>query len=168
LSLKSGSTFNGARRIDLQANEENCMTSKAVFKMRAPRRRERLIADEGEMTPRIIKARAPLALRIALLLLGAAVFAWGLQYKLSLYSVSTHRNQIPVAKLIQGEQTNKKIAAIHLRSRCKCSESSPVGDDAAFHFSTSDGWNRWADRSAVSSITQSSGFLFSRPPPQAS
>ena len=125
------------------------------------------MAGEGEMAPRIIETRAPLVLRVALLFLGAAVFAWGLQYKLSLYDASTHRNLIPVAKLIQGEQTSKKTAAIHLRNRCNCSESSPVNGDAAFRLSTSDGWSRWADRSVVSSITLGSRVLFSRPPPLA-
>ena len=70
---------------------------------------------------RIESPASPL-LRIALLILGLAVFAWGFHYKLSLYEASSHPNPVSVAKLIQGEQTNKKIDAAQLQIRSRISQ----------------------------------------------
>jgi len=42
--------------------------------------------------------------------LSAAIVAWGIQAKLSRYTVSAHSHPKSVAKLIQDEQASKKIA----------------------------------------------------------
>jgi hypothetical protein len=56
-----------------------------------------------------------------LVILSVAVFAWGLQYKLSLYDTPSAPN-LKVAKLIQGEQPNKRVDAVLQRTRHTCSQ----------------------------------------------
>jgi hypothetical protein len=45
------------------------------------------------------------------LLLGFAIFCWGLQSKLSLYQPPSPGHPAPVAKIIQDNQANKKASA---------------------------------------------------------
>ena len=70
------------------------------------------------MPSKTIEMKVSPAFRIALLILGAAVFAWGLQYKMSLYQPSFHPNPVQIAKLIQGEQSNRKVTELQVRARC--------------------------------------------------
>jgi hypothetical protein len=70
------------------------------------------------MTPKSSNTSGSTMLRITLLILGMAVFVWGLQYKLSLYDTPYHPNPVRMAKLIQGDQPGKKIAATQLQNRC--------------------------------------------------
>ena len=51
------------------------------------------------------------------LLLGLAIFFWGLQSKLSLYQPPSPGHPAPVAKIIQDSQVNKKTSAAILAIR---------------------------------------------------
>ena len=134
-----------------------------------------LLSDEtsdqryvGEMPTRMIKTQGSTLLWIALLILAAAVFAWGLQYKLSLYEAPSQSHPVSVAKLIQGEQTNKKIASIQVRIR---EWSSQFSLDSSLHIFRPPlivRRNRLVDMFVYPSIMFVPFFLFFRPPPQAS
>lgn len=103
-----------------------------------------------------------------MLILAASVFAWGLQYKLSLYQSESHSHPLSVAKLIQGEQTNKKIASIQVRI---CDWSSQLALDSnlsTFRPSIIVRRNRQVDELVHPSIMFIPSNLFFRPPPQAS
>jgi hypothetical protein len=116
----------------------------------------------------MINSQASPLLRIALLVLAAAVFAWGLQYKLSLYDASSHSHPLSVAKLIQGEQTNKKIASIQVRIRDGSSHFSLDSNLSAVRPPIMVRRNRQADKMICPSIMFVPSSLFFRPPPQAS
>ena len=116
----------------------------------------------------MIKSQASPLLRIALLILAGAVFAWGLQYKLSLYHSESHSHPISVAKLIQGEQTNKKIASVEVRIRNWSSQFSLDRNFPAFRPPITVRRNRHVDKFVYPSIMFVPCFLFFRPPPQAS
>lgn len=102
-----------------------------------------------------------------MLILAAAVFAWGLQYKLSLYEAPSHSHPVSVAKLIQGEQTNKKSAAIQVRIRDWSSAFSLDSNLQTFRPPVVRR-NRQADKLVRPSIMFFPSLLFFRPPPQAS
>jgi hypothetical protein len=120
------------------------------------------------MPPRKIKSQASPVLRISLLILGLAVFAWGFQYKLSLYQASSHHHPVSVAKLIQGEQTSKKIVSLQLRIRSKFSDLRVDGIIVPFRLPIIVQRNKQPDAVTYTSITFIPCFLFFRPPPQAS
>ena len=116
----------------------------------------------------MIKRQASPILRIALVILAAAVFAWGLQYKLSLYDAPSHSHPVSVAKLIQGEQTNKKVASIQVRIRDWSSQFSPDSELSAFRSPVIVRRNRQVAKLVNPSIMFIPSALFFRPPPQAS
>ena len=123
---------------------------------------------DGEMPTRLIKSQASPLLRIALLILAAAVFAWGLQYKLSLYQSASYSHPISVAKLIQGERTNKEIASTQVRIRDSSSQFSLDSNLPTFRPPIIVRRNRQVDKLVYPSIMFVPCFLFFRPPPQAS
>ena len=116
----------------------------------------------------MIKSQAPPFLRIALLILAAAVFAWGLQYKLSLYQSGSQSHPVSVVKLIQGEQTNKKIALIQLRIRLWGSGLSLDRSFSTYRPPINVRRNQQIDKPMFPSIMFVPCTLFFRPPPQAS
>jgi hypothetical protein len=116
----------------------------------------------------MIKSQASPLLRIALLILAAAVFAWGLQYKLSLYEAPAHSHPVSVAKLIQGEQTTKKIASIQVRIPHWTSQFSLDSNLYTFRPPIIVRRNRQVDKLVSPSIMFVPCVLFFRPPPEAS
>jgi hypothetical protein len=118
---------------------------------------------DGDMDTRIIKSQTSPFVRMALLFLAAAVFAWGLQYKLSLYKA--HSDPTSVAKLIQGEQTNKKIASLQARSRLWFPQL--VLDYSIYTFRPPiiTRWNRQVEELVYPAIIFVPCSLFVRPPP---
>jgi hypothetical protein len=119
------------------------------------------------MSPSIIKSQASPLLRIALLILGAAVFAWGLHYKLSLYETSQHPNPVSVAKLIQGEQNNKKIDSIQLGIRCPFSHLEVDSNVSAFRPAIVIRRNRQPDEPVYTPLILFPSVHFFRPPPRS-
>ncbi len=61
------------------------------------------------MPPMLTKLRTSPALSLFVVLLGASVFAWGLGAKLSLYERPNAAHAVPIAKLVQDQQANKKF-----------------------------------------------------------
>ena len=120
------------------------------------------------MPLRTIKSQAPPGLKIALLFLGLAIFAWGLQYKLSLYEVPLHQHPVSVAKLIQGEQTNKKIVSLQLHLRSRFSQLHVDDSIIPFRLPVIVQRNRQPDPLPYTAITFIPWVLLFRPPPQAS
>jgi hypothetical protein len=143
------------------------MREKEASKIAASLRKRCLInGSDGDMPTRTIQSQASPFLRIALLILAAAVFAWGLQYKLSLYK--PHSDPTSVAKLIQGEQTNKKITSVQFKSRLWLPQLSLDRSPYAFRPPIIVRRNREVDKRVYQSIRFVSCSLFFRPPPQAS
>jgi hypothetical protein len=120
------------------------------------------------MSKRMIKSQASPLLRIAIIILAAAVFAWGLQYKLSLYQSGSHSHPISVAKLIQGEKTNKKIASIQVRLHDWSSQFFLDSNLLTFLPPIVVRRNRLVDKIVYPSIMFVPCVLYFRPPPQAS
>jgi hypothetical protein len=118
------------------------------------------------MNPRLIRKHASLVLKIASLFLCAAVFAWGLQYKLSLYNSSSHPNPTSVAKLIQAERSNREVAVLHLRNlnRIPFSLEKFI---PAFGPSVLSRRNMPIAKSVLPAIGFVPSVLFFRPPPRA-
>lgn len=119
------------------------------------------------MRPSLRQINASPALRIALVILAVAVFAWGLQYKLSLYQRPSPRS-INTAKLIQGEQPGKKLAAILVRNR----DTSPLfflcGSTLLFVPAILVQWYRSAEKPIALTPPSFYSRHFIRPPPKAS
>lgn len=115
---------------------------------------------------RAVESRVSTWLRITLLVLGVAVFAWGLQYKLSLYKAPNH-HAVSVAKLIQGEQANKRVILSSAHERCSdnalCQESRVVASDRPLGRQ-----NRSRGKFLYLSTIFMPYCLFFRPPPSAS
>src|SRR5579863_9540336 len=63
------------------------------------------------------KMRTTPALSLALLLLSVGVFAWGMQYKLSLYQQHSPSHPVSVAKLLSDNQVSKKNVLPHSGNR---------------------------------------------------
>lgn len=120
------------------------------------------------MPPRTSQSQTSPMFRIALLILGMAVFAWGLQYKLSLYQASSHHHPVSVAKLIQAEQTSKKMVSLQTRSRTRFSQLRVDDFVIPFRLPVIVQRNRQPDGVSYTSIPFIPCFLFFRPPPQAS
>jgi hypothetical protein len=116
--------------------------------------------------PGLMKNQASPLLRIAMVSLGLAVFAWGLQYKLSLYKSASHGQPISVAKLMQGEQS-KRAASIQSFSCTRCSQLRLFNTVAAFRSPIVIQRNRQVDKLVCSSITYIPHLLFFKPPPQS-
>jgi len=119
------------------------------------------------MSPSRIERSASPFLRIALLILGVAVFAWGFHYKLSLYEASSHPNPVSVAKLIQGEQTNKKIDAVQLQIRSRISQLAVDSVVASFRPPIGARWNRQPDEWVQTPVLFLPSSHFFRPPAQS-
>ena len=102
-----------------------------------------------------------------MLILGLAIFAWGFHYKLSLYEASPHRNPVSVAKLIQGEQTNKKIDSMQLRIRCRFSQLAVDSKVAGLRPPIVVRRNQQPDEPVYTSFMFLPSSLFLRPPPQS-
>jgi hypothetical protein len=64
------------------------------------------------MSPLLTGRQNSAGFRLFALFLCVAVFAWGLQAKLSQYKTSKASHPVTVAKLLQPEQSNKKSSAI--------------------------------------------------------
>lgn len=120
----------------------------------------------GEMPLKPIQRNASLVFRIALLVLSVAVFAWGLQYKLSLYEASSHPNPVRIAKLIQAEQS-KKLVAVQLQERSRFPRIAVEHGIPQFRPLVVARRNRPVDAPVLSSITVLPSFLFFRPPPRS-
>jgi len=120
------------------------------------------------MAPKSSSRKGSPALRIALLILGLAVFVWGLQYKLSLYDTPYHPNPVRIAKLIQGDQPGKRIEATQLKNRC--TELHLALDRPVLIFLPSFlvRLHRPIERPVLSSLPLVSASQSVRPPPQAS
>jgi hypothetical protein len=136
--------------------------------MASPPGHRSLKTGDAKMPPLTSKSEASGLLRIALLILGLAVFAWGLQYKLSLYEASSHHHPVSVAKLMQGEQTNKKIMSLQLQIRSKFSQLQVDSAIVPLPLPEIVRRNRRPDTLIYTSITFVTCVLFFRPPPQAS
>jgi hypothetical protein len=121
--------------------------------------------NAGEMPLRLIERQPSLLLRIAFLILVAAIFGWGLQYKLSLYKASSHPDPIRIAKLIQGDQSNRRVVAIHLIRSQKLPQFSLECTIQAFRPPVPNRQNRPVDGPVLPSISFIPSFLFFRPPP---
>jgi hypothetical protein len=125
-----------------------------------------ITGSDGDMPTRTVQSQASAFLRIALLILAAAVFAWGLQYKLSLYKTGSNSHPLSVAKLMQGEQTNKKITAIiQAKSRVWFPQISLDYHLYAFRPPIIIRRNRQVDKLVYPSLIFIPCFLFVRPPP---
>jgi hypothetical protein len=128
-----------------------------------------LAMSDAKMPPRTMKTQASLLIRIAFLILGLAIFAWGLQYKLSLYQSSTDQHPVSVAKLIQGDQSKKNFSSIPLQE--SHSKGTPSAIDSAAVAQRP--WNMGRGHQqpeviAISAILFLPYVHFFRPPPQAS
>lgn len=117
------------------------------------------------MAPRPIKQNVSLALRIALIALSAAIFAWGLQYKLSLYETPSHPNPAKVAKLIQGDQSSKKCFALELQNHNRCPRAAAAHIVPGSQPPMTVRRNRPIDAPVLASIPFVPSILFVRPPP---
>jgi hypothetical protein len=142
------------------------MAEKEASKIAASFRTRCLVTGcNGDMPTRMINSQASAILRIALLILSAAVFAWGLQYKLSLYQTGSHSHPLSVAKLMQGEQTNKKITSIQAKSRRWLPQLTLDHTIYAFRPPVITRWNRRVDEMVYPAILFVPCSLFIRPPP---
>ncbi len=144
------------------------MRVNAASKMRSPSQAKCPMTPDAEMPQSTSITKVSPILRMALLILGVAVFAWGLQYKLSLYEAPSNPHPVSVAKLIQGEQTNKKISSIQLGNRYKSSLLSVQSTVVTFVPRIIGRRNRQVDKVVCRSILFVPCFLFFRPPPKIS
>ena len=72
----------------------------------------------------------------AVFLLGASVFAWGLQSRLSLYHESSEAHPIPAARLMQDGQASDKLAvSSDLIHKLSAPEMQPRTKEEVGHFS---------------------------------
>lgn len=116
------------------------------------------------MHSRTIELKASPVFRMALLILGVAVFAWGLQYKMSLYQPSIHPNPVQIAKLMQGEQASRKVTAMQVPARC----SEPILESMVPQFvpPVQGGHRRPGETPPPRPLLLVSTSVFLRPPPQ--
>lgn len=117
------------------------------------------------MHPRLTQSKTSSALKIALLVLSVAIFAWGLQYKLSLYKAPSRLNPVNVAKLIQGEQPSKKAVGLQSQSRYHCPRFLLQSTFQAFQPPMVVRRERLVDPPVVASVRLLPSHFF-RPPPQ--
>jgi hypothetical protein len=112
-----------------------------------------------------MQSKTSSALKVALLVLSVAIFAWGLQYKLSLYQAPSQSSPVTVAKLIQGEQTNKKAVGLQSQSRYRCPPFLLQSTFQAFQPPMVVRRERPANPPVVASVRLLTSLFF-RPPPQ--
>jgi hypothetical protein len=120
------------------------------------------------MSPNPSKCNVSPTLRITLLILGLAIFAWGLQYKLSLYDTPYHPNPVRIAKLMQGDQPGKKFAVSHMRDCATELQSALDRPALCFLPPFLVRPNRPIEKPVLSPPPLASECQFVRPPPQAS
>lgn len=120
-----------------------------------------------KMSPRPIQRKVSLLLKITLIVLSAAIFSWGLQYKLSLYENSSHPNPGKVAKLIQGDQSSKKTTVLHAQGSDRCPLIAGAYTVRAFQPPVPVRRNRPNDAPVLASMPFVSILHSVRPPPPA-
>lgn len=118
------------------------------------------------MSPVLTRKRSYPGRRILVPLLCAAIFAWGLQAKLSLYNTGSSSHPTSVAKLIQNEPAKKKNSAVGPGVRADAGQlfaySAVVLLQPRFVVCR----NRQVHKLICSSISSYSHALLFRPPPQ--
>jgi hypothetical protein len=98
-------------------------------------------------------------------LLSAALFAWGLQAKLSLYQQPSRSHPVSVAKLLPDNQVNKKTGAPGSSDRCAVSRLAFCAAIVLFQSRFTVSRGRQVGEVVAPSIPSYSYALFFRPPP---
>jgi hypothetical protein len=117
------------------------------------------------MSPVPMKRRSSAGLKAFSLVLCAAVFAWGLQFKLSLYQTSHKIHPVSVAKLLVSEPGNKKSCAIGPGERRAAQQLPAYSAVALFQPAFIVCRNRQVHKLVRSSIPSYPHALLFRPPP---
>ena len=111
------------------------------------------------------KTRTSPAFTFALLLLGAAVFAWGTQSKLSLYQRPSPFHPLSIAKLLSDNQANKKGCLPRPSERKVASDLSLLAAVVLISKAAATPRSRQASTVVVPAIPSRTYALFFRPPP---
>lgn len=125
-----------------------------------------LTTELQRMSPIVPQTRIPFLLRITMLILGTAVFVWGLQYKLSLYHRVSDAQSGNVAKLIQGEQKNEAAALARALTHPKPTLFEMEWTAAPYHSHVVIQRYQQPDMAVLPAVRYVPYVLFIRPPPQ--